>query len=73
MYPFGHPSTNDTRYREKELWLKIQQDAYLDGIDLTTLPFAKDAVASIVALAGDKVDVAKFGFEGVKRVDLHTQ
>jgi len=73
MYPFGHPSTNDTRYREKELWLKIQNDAYLDNIDLTTVPFAKDAIASIVALAGDKVDVGKFGLEGANRVDVHTQ
>lgn len=64
MYPFGDTNT---------LWKQIQHDAFVDGIDLTVLPFAKEALASISALAADTVDISAFDFSNAKRIDTHTQ
>jgi hypothetical protein len=76
MHPFDQPypdAANDTQSRQNELWMKIQFDAHDDGIDLTSLPFAKEAIESIAKLAENKVDVGKFGFREAKRIDVHTQ
>ena len=53
--------------------MQIQYDAYVDGIDLTVLPFAKEAIASITSLASNAVDMQEFDFSTSRRVDTHTQ
>jgi hypothetical protein len=53
--------------------MQIQYEAYVDGIDLSVLPFAKEAIASIATLASSKVDMKEFDFSTAKRVDTHTQ
>ncbi|KAK1910919.1 hypothetical protein P3342_011521 [Pyrenophora teres f. teres] len=63
MYPFGDTNT---------LWKQIQHEAYVDGIDLTVLPFAKEALESITALATNTVDASAFDFSDSKRIDTHT-
>lgn len=76
MYPFGQPypdASNDTQSWQNELWMKIQRDAHEDEIDLTVLPFAKEAIASIAELAVKQIDTKQFGFQGAKRIDVHTQ
>jgi len=76
MYPFGQPypnASNDTQSRQNELWMNIQRDAHEDKIDLTVLPFAEQAVGSIAELAVKQVDTKQFGFQGAKRIDVHTQ
>ena len=75
MYPFGQPfpeASNGTQSQQNEIWKKIQQDAHSDGIDLTALPFAKEAIESIAALAGEKLEVGGERFTG-RRIDVHTQ
>ncbi|EOA85626.1 hypothetical protein ACJQWK_10454 [Exserohilum turcicum] len=79
IYPFPQPypvAFSDTQVRKNEIWSRIQREAHADGIDLTVLPFAKNAIASIVALEGDKVDVNALGFaesgREMRRVDVHT-
>lgn len=76
MYPFGQPypeASNGAQSRQNDIWTKIQLDAHNDAIDLTALPFAREAIGSIAALAEDKVDVSKLDFRGAKRIDVHTQ
>lgn len=53
--------------------MKIQRDAHEDDIDLTVLPFAKEAIGSIAELAVNQVDTKQFTFQGAKRIDVHTQ
>lgn len=53
--------------------MQIQYEAYVDGIDLTVLPFAKEAIASIASLASNVVDMQEFDFSTSKRIDTHTQ
>ena len=53
--------------------MQIQYEAHVDGIDLTVLPFAKEAIASIASLASSMVNVKEFDFSTSKRVDTHTQ
>lgn len=75
MYPFGQPfpeASNGVQSQQNEIWKKIQHDAHSDGIDLTALPFAKEAIGSIAALAGEKVELSGERFNG-RRVDVHTQ
>jgi len=64
MYPFGDTNT---------LWKQIQHEANVDGIDLTVLPFAKEALESLTALAENTVETAAFDFSTAKRIDTHTQ
>lgn len=66
MYPFGESDSGATGKQ-------IQHDAYVDGIDLTVLPFAQEAIASIAALAKHAADPATFQFSNAKRIDTHTQ
>ncbi|EDU50368.1 amidohydrolase 2 [Pyrenophora tritici-repentis Pt-1C-BFP] len=63
MYPFGDTNT---------LWKQIQHESYVDGIDLTVLPFAKEALESITALATSTVNTSSFDFAYAKRIDTHT-
>jgi hypothetical protein len=75
-YPYGKPypaPSNGTQHDENKLWMQIQYEAYVDGIDLTVLPFAEEAIASIAALASERVDTKSFDFSTSKRVDTHTQ
>ena len=75
-YPYGKPyptPSNGTQHDENKLWMQIQYEAYVDGIDLTVLPFAKEAIASITSLASNSVDVQEFDFSTSRRVDTHTQ
>ncbi|KAL1797015.1 hypothetical protein ACET3X_005555 [Alternaria dauci] len=74
-YPYGKPyltPSNDIQHDENKLWVQIQYEAYVDGIDLTVLPFAKDAIASIASLASNVVDLQDFDFSTSTRVDTHT-
>ncbi|KAI4637453.1 hypothetical protein J4E83_000269 [Alternaria metachromatica] len=74
-YPYGKPystPSNGTQHDENKIWMQIQYEAYVDGIDLTVLPFAKEAIASIASLASSMVNVKEFDFSTSKRVDTHT-
>ncbi|USP82841.1 hypothetical protein yc1106_10115 [Curvularia clavata] len=74
MYPFGQPfpeASNGTQSQQNEIWKQIQHDAHSDGIDLTALPFAKEAIGSIAALASEKVELGAGAFNG-RRIDVHT-
>ena len=75
-YPYGKPyptPSNGTQHDENKLWMQIQYEAYVDGIDLSVLPFAKEAIASIATLEGSKVNMKEFDFSTARRVDTHTQ
>ncbi|KAI4692631.1 hypothetical protein J4E81_007047, partial [Alternaria sp. BMP 2799] len=74
-YPYDKPystPSNGTQHDENKLWMQIQYEAYVDGIDLTVLPFAEEAIASIASLASSMVNVKEFDFSTSKRVDTHT-
>ncbi|KAF1947197.1 amidohydrolase 2 [Clathrospora elynae] len=54
------------------LWKRIQHAAYRDAIDLTSLPFAEEAIRSIAALSTNLTDTSTFDFEHATRIDTHT-
>ncbi|KAF1838528.1 hypothetical protein BDW02DRAFT_564892 [Decorospora gaudefroyi] len=79
MNPFTSPygtyetmPTNKAQFEEQILWLQVQYEAFVDGIDLTVLPFAQEAIADIASLASNPVDTTTFNFTKATRIDTHT-
>lgn len=55
-----------------ELLARIETNAHRDSIDLTILPFHKEALDSIAALSTSVSNTPSFDFSNASRIDTHT-